>query len=45
VTNSTTAPPVTRMLWPSLEAVREHGDSVTIEEHDEAVADKLALSE
>jgi hypothetical protein len=38
-------PPPAHMLWPALEAVREHGDSVTIEGHDEAVAQKLALTD
>jgi len=43
--SSSGVPPVRRLLWPSLEAVREHGDSVTIEEHDEAVGEKLRLND
>ncbi len=42
---STRVPPVSQLLWPGLETVREHGDSVTIQEHDDAVADKLGLTE
>jgi restriction system protein len=42
---STTVPPVSQLLWPGLVSVREHGDSVTIEEHDDAVADKLGLTD
>jgi hypothetical protein len=43
--NSRGIPPVRRLLWPSLEAVREHGDFVAIEEHDQAVAEKLRLND
>jgi restriction system protein len=43
--SGTSVPPPGHMLWPALEAVREHGDSVTIEEHDEAVAEKLGLTD
>ena len=43
--SSTTIPPPAHMHWPALEAVREHGDSITIEEHDDAVAEKLGFTD
>lgn len=38
-------PTVPSLLWPALQAVRELGGSVTIEEHDSAVASALGLSD
>lgn len=38
-------PSITDLMWPALVAVREAGGSVTLDEHDNAVAEDLSLSE